>query len=505
MITVEDREEIRRAFFVEEKGIRQIAKELGHSRPTVRVALESAAPPAHPATEPRAAPVLGPFKASLDRLLEENQHLPRKQRYTSHKMFVAIHAEGYKGSESSVRGYVGLRRRDPKREVYLPLEFDPGTDAQVDWGEGQVLLGGEPVTAQLFLMHLCYSRRTFMQAFPSQKQEAFFEGHVHGFHYFQGVPRRISYDNLKTAVLHILQGHTRQEQQAFIVFRSHYLFESHFCTPGEGHEKGGVEQSVGFDRRNFMVPVPSVGSFDELNAYLLECCRADDARQVAGQPTTIGAAWQCEQPQLRPLPAHDFDCCVSDVVRLNPYSQVVFQTNRYSVPTDQAYRDLAIKAYPFRVEILHAEQVIACHPRCYGRGQDIFDPLHYLPLLEQRPGAFAHAKPLRHWRATWPPVYETLLARLCSEYPEKSGLREFIQILKLHREHPADLMEQAIQQALTYGCPRLEGVTLCLHQLEHPAGPWPALDLAHQPQLVGIGTQPLNLSVYDQLLKQGGA
>ncbi len=504
MITVEEREQIRRAYYVDGKSIRQIARELGHARPTVRQAIESAGPNDYTLTKPRPAPVLGPYKVSIDRLLEENQQLPRKQRYTSHKIYTAIQADGYRGSESTVRSYVGVQRRDKTRPVYLPLEFDPGTDAQVDWGEAQVILAGEPVTVQLFYLRLCYSRRTFVRAYPSQKQEAFFDGHVQAFHFFQGVPQRISYDNLTTAVRRILEGHSRQEQDAFTVFRSYYLFESHFCTPGQGHEKGGVEHSVGFDRRNYLVPLPKVASFEDLNTYLVECCQADDQRQVTGQPTTIGEAWQAELPHLRPLPTPDFECCITRPVSLNPYSQVVFDTNRYSVPTDHAYRDLMLKAYPFRVEILHDQERIASHPRCYGHSQDVVDPLHYLPLLEQRPGAFLHAKPIRQWRQTWPPVYEDLLAHLSTEYPDGPGVREFIQILNLHRSHPAHEVEAAIRLALQYGCPRLDGVTLCLHQVQHPALPFPAIDLSRQPQLVSLGTQPLQLSRYDQLLGQGG-
>jgi transposase len=503
MIQVETREEIRRAYFIEHKSIRHIARELGHSRATVREAVESAEPNSYTLKQSRPAPVLGPYRASLDRLLEENKHMPRKQRYTSHKMYEAIHAEGYRGSEPTVRRYIGQQRGDQKRAVYLPLEFDPGTDAQVDWGEGDVLLGGEQVTVQLFFMRLCYSRRVFVMAYPAQKQEAFFEGHVHAFHFFQGIPARITYDNLKTAVLRVLQGRNRQEQQAFIVFRSHYLFESNFCTPGEGHEKGGVEHSVGFERRNFLVPLPNVASFEELNTHLLSCCLADDQRQVTGQPTTIGAAWQVEQPHLRPLPAQDFECCVTDLVSLNPYSQVVYATNHYSVPTDQAYRELTIKVYPFRVEVLHGAEVIARHPRCYGRGQEVLDPLHYLSLLEQRPGAFNHAKPLRRWRAEWPPVYEELLAHLRAKSLAGQGFREFIQILSLHRAHPAEQIEQAIRLALECGCVHLDGVTLCLYQLQHPATPLSTLDLTQQPQLVGLGTQPVDLGRYNQLLSGG--
>lgn len=503
MISVEKREQIRRAFFVEGKSIRRIAREFRCSRPTVRKAIASAEPEVYTPIMPRPAPVLGPYKAQVDDLLTENERLPRKQRYTSHKIYETLWADGYTGSESGVRGYIAQRRREQKRpKVFLPLEFDPGSDAQADWGEGVAIIAGEWVQVQLFFMRLCYSRRPFVMAFPAQKQEAFFEGHVRAFHHFQGVPHRISYDNLKAAVQHILTGRNRQEQQSFIVFRSHYLFESHFCTPGQGHEKGGVEHIVGFGRRNFMVPIPNVASFEELNTHLLAQCLADDQRQVEGQPVVIGAAWELEKPHLLPLPERDFDCCVTRPAVLNPYSQVVFETNRYSVPVERAHRNLVIKAYPFRIDILHLDEVIASHPRCYGREREVLDPLHYLPLLEQRPGAFEHAKPIRRWREEWPPVYERLLAHLQAQSSDGHGIREFVRILKLHRDYPADLVKQAVEQALEYGCAHADGVELCLRQLLTPEGSVPSLTLADLPTWAAVGTQPLDLGSYDRLLER---
>lgn len=503
MISVGDREQIRRAYFVEHKSIRRIAAELGHSRDTVNKALRSAEGATYRLREPRTAPVLGAYKARIDTLLAEEAQMPAKQRFTSHKIYELIEKEGYGGAESSVRADVGRQRQAKRRPaVFLPLEFDPGTDAQVDWGEAMAIIGGEEVTVQLFFMRLCYSRRLFVRAYPSQKQESFLDGHVHAFHFFQGVPHRIAYDNLKAAVKRILEGRNRQEQETFIVFRSHYLYESRFCTPGQGHEKGGVEGSVGFGRRNYLVPIPQVASFDELNAHLLAACLADDQRKVDGQPTSIGAAWQAECGQLLPLPARDFDCCVVRPVCLTPYSQVEFETNRYSVPVDEAQPHLTLKAYPFRIEILNQEKQIACHPRCYGRKQEVCDPLHYLPLLAQRPGAFEHAKPLRRWREEWPAVYEQLLARLQASDPEDSsqGIREFVRILQLHTRYPAHLIEQAITQALQHGCVRADGVELCLRQLLLPELNPPSLDLIDHPQLMGIGTQELDLHRYEQLL-----
>jgi transposase len=502
MISVEDRERVRRAYFLEKKTQRQIAREMKMARKTVRKAIASAEAAQYSLRRPRARPVLGAYKARIDELLREAEQMPRKQRYTGHKIYTLLQGEGYTGAESTVRAYIGRQRRRQKRpQVYLPLEFDPGQDGQVDWGEAEVILNGQQVTVQLFFMRLCYSRRLFVMAFPAQTQMAFLEGHVQAFAFFGGVPHRLSYDNLKAAVQTILQGKNRREQQAFVVFRSHYLFESHFCTPGQGHEKGSVEHGVGFGRRNYLVPMPQVASFAELNTLLLAQCQADDTRQVEGQPVTIGAAWALERPALLLLPPEPFRCCSTKPVCLTPYSQVEFETNRYSVPADRAQRHLVLRAYPFAVEILDHEQVLARHPRCYERNQDVLDPLHYLPLLEQRPGAFAHAKPVRRWRANWPLVYEQLLVRLQAQESEGRGIREFVRILKLHAHYPAASVQTAVERALTWGCIHADGVELCLRQHLQPQTP-PALDLSHHPQLVALTTQKAapDLHCYEQLL-----
>jgi transposase len=503
MLKVDQIEQIRRRYHIEKKSMRQIAKEMGHSRETVRQAIDSAEARQYTLSEPRPAPKLGPYKAQIQELVAENEKLPRKQKYTWKKIYEAIEAKGYQGSESNLRHYlaqIGWKKKKPP--VYLPLEFDPGTDGQVDWAEAEVIMAGQQITVQLFLMWLNYSRRLFVMAFPNQKQEAFFLGHVRAFDYFGGLPGRLTYDNLKAAVYRVLRGKNREEQASFIQFRSHYLFDSHYCTPGIANQKGGVEHNVGYARRNFLVPLPEVASFAQLNEYLLAKCLENDQRQVEGQSVTIAEAWQQELPHLRPLPAQDYPCCRSLAVSLNPYSQVVVDTNRYSVPTDRAVPELVAKVYPFQVEIYRPgdKEPIASHQRSYGYKQDIFDPLHYLPLLQMRPGALAHAKPIRQWRPQWPAVYEELLTKLEVQWPEGQGIREFVRVLRLHEEHPPDLIEKAVAQALTYGCAHLDGVLLCLRQLSQ-AEPQPvSLDLSNHPQLQSIGNQVLDLERYNQLL-----
>jgi transposase len=507
MLKVNHIEKIRRAYYLEGKSMREIEREYHHAYKTIKKALASAEVGSYTLKEPRDAPVLGPYKARIAELLVENETLPRKQRRTGHQIFRVIQGEKYAGSESGVLHYLWeLRQAKRAAKVYLPLEFEPGQDAQVDWGEAEVVLGGEPVTVQLFIMRLSYSRKLFVMAYPSQKQECFLAGQVAAFHYFGGVPRRISYDNLKTAVKKIFIGPEREEQDSFIVFRSHYLFESHYCNPGAGNEKGRVEDGVGYARRNFLSPPPAVASFEALNARLLEQCQADDARRISRQPQTIAEAWQQERPQLRSLPGHDLDICREVTARLNGYSQVEVETNRYSVPTDQAVKTLRVKLYPFEVKIYRPDEAdaIAVHPRSYGQQQDRLEPQHYLPLLAQRPGAFHYARPIRQWRASWPAVYERLLTELQQRQPGSQGVREFIRVLQLHQQYPAELMEQAITQALQYHCPHADGVELCLRQLLKPDVPPPPLDLQAHPRLQGLASQPVSLAHYNQLLPGGG-
>ncbi len=503
MITVENREALRRAYYLEHKSIRQIAREQHHSRRTVAKALkETEIPPYHHPT-PKPTSVLGSFFNRVNELLTQNATFPRKQQYTAHKIYEILVAEGYQGSESHLRRYIAQWRKEQQQpHLYLPLDYDPGQDAQVDWGEAIAIIGGVRQTVQFFVMRLCYSRRTFVMTFPSQNQESFLFAHVQAFQHFGGVPARISYDNLGTAVkLAMGKSRKRTENRTFVTFRSHYLFESHFCTPGAGWEKGQVEHGVGYGRRNYMVPIPEAASFEELNTLLLERCLQDDNRRVSRQPITIGQAWEQERPLLHPLPRFAYDCCDMVTVRLTPYSQATYESNRYSVPVTRARREVTVKAYPFHVEIYDKDKLLARHPRSYEKEQDIFDPLHYLALLEQRPGAFDYATPMKRWRKDWPASYHRMLADLKEKWPGGRGVQEFIRILQLHQDYPANLIEQAIEQALTYGCVHWDGVLHCLHQLTEPKEPTTSLDLSDRPDLQHIGNQPVDLSRYERLLK----
>jgi len=306
MKKVEDYEGIRRAYFVEHLSIRAIHKKLGFDRDTIRKAITHPAPEPYQLSKPRAAPVLGPYKSRITALLEESKKQHRKQRYTAHRIFEILGREGYQGSEGAVHNYISQQRKKQKyRPAYLPLEFDPGMDAQVDWGEAEVELAGERIKVQLFVFRLNYSRVRFVMAFPFQKQEAFFEGHIQAFRFIGGVPHQITYDNLTTAVYKVLEGHNRQEQEAFKTFRSYYLFASNYCNVAQAHEKGGVESDVGFAQRNFLTPLLKVDSYDQLNVLLWQACLENVHRHIRGQEKPVVGLWEEEKPHFLPLPEKD--------------------------------------------------------------------------------------------------------------------------------------------------------------------------------------------------------
>lgn len=506
MIQVDEKELIRRAFFLDNKSQRQIAKEFHHSRRTIRAALANAARNTYELRLARPAPVLAPYKSIIDQWLQDDRSAPRKQRRTAHRIYTQLCEEHhFAGAESTVRRYVRQRRTELEPpDAFLLLEYVAGQDAQCDFGEAQVVIAGEPLTAQFFCVKLCYSKTPFVYAFPHQRQEAFLEGQRRAFEFLEGVPHCMWYDNLKTAVLKLLQGRRREEQQAFTAFRSHYLFESRFCTPGEGHEKGGVENLVGYARRNFFTPVPQADSWAALNTELLARCRAEQTRRPRGQTQTVGELWAEEQAVLLPLPPHPYECCRILPARVNTYSLVTFETNRYSAPVAYVGRQVLLKAFVERLEIIWEDRVIATHRRCYERERDLLDPQHFLRLILQRPGAWEHARAVREWQARWPKVYDRMLAAMRSHYPEPQGLREFVRMLGLHHTFTEIQIAAAFEWALTAHCFTEEGVRQWLRAQYAPlGGPLPeevVPPLARPTPRVALP----NLEQYQALVGAGG-
>ena len=502
---MDERERIRRAFFDEHRSRKWIERELHHDRLTINRALRDAIPPKYQRTVPRTSPMLGTWRERIDVLWAENETLPRKQRLTAKRIFDVIEPEGYCGSARSVRSYIQFKHKaDKPPPIFLKLDYDPGVDIQVDWGEAVTVIAGEDEHTQFLLMRACYSRKIFVRAYPTQKQESFLDGLASGFEYFGGVFKTLWFDNLKTAVQDVLKGKTRRENRHFTAFRSHYLFDAVFCTPGEGHEKGGVENGIGYTQRNLFSPLLVARNYQDLNEQLLKACQADDQRTVTGQSGLIAQAWEAEHGLLKPLPSHRFPCCSTVELTLDGYGLITFETNRYSVPVEKARKLLTVKAYPYSVNIINTQsnEVIASHPRNYGKGQEVIDPVHFLPLLEQRTGAFDHSRAMRLLRADLPPIFEKLLTQL--QRDDGRGVREFVRILRLLEKHSMNALTVVVKEALDLGAISRDAIELILHTHNQPASLAAPLDPAKLPvqALLAASDAALtpNIHLYDTLL-----
>lgn len=489
-------ERIRWLLHVEGRSQRQVAKLLGISRHTVAKYADRPEVPRYERRKPYPATVLTPaFKARIEQLLAENETLPRKQQWIGHTIYLALKAEGYEGSEPTVRRHVArVRQERRRRAAFIPLAYDPGETAEFDWGEAEVTIGGRRQKVQILCYRLRWSGMPFVAAYPNQRQEALFDGLRRAFETTGGVPLRLTSDNLRQAVRRVLEGRNRQEQDAYRSFRTHYLVESNFCHPGAANEKGSVENLVGFAQRNIIGPRVEAASWEEFNALLWERCLDYAKRVPQGETISILERWQQEQRMLRPLPSKPFDCCRVQPVTSNKVACVTFETCRYSVPVRHANRQLWLRAYWDRVEIYDGRERIAVHPRSYERHREILDLDHYLDLLLNKPGALSQARPFR--MAAIPDVYHRFRAELRRR--DQHGDREFVRILMLHREFTLEQVTKALEKALHQRVVSYQEVCRLLRHNDPIPSP-----AERTGRLPAIRVRQPALARYDRLLKGG--
>ena len=363
---------VRRAVVVEKMSEREAARQFGLARETVRKMLRYSAPPGYRRQQPARRPKLDAWVGAIDQILEDDKALGKKQRHTAKRIFERLRDEhSYTGGYTIVKDYVRLRKLS-QREMFVPLEHPPG-DAQADFGEAMVVIGGVERKAHYLAVDLPQSDDCFVMAFPAETTEAFLEGHNHAFAYFGGVPRTILYDNTKLAVARILGDGTRMKTRAFTELQSHYLFAENFGRPGKGNDKGKVEGLVGYARRNFMVPVPRYPTWEEFNAHLLVQCQKRRERKLRGHQQTIGERFEKDKERLLPLPAAPYEACDKRWTRVTSMALVRYRANDYSVPVEWGHREVLVKGFVHEVVICAASEVIARHPRSYEREDMIFD------------------------------------------------------------------------------------------------------------------------------------
>ena len=488
---------VRRSVVVDKMSEREAARQFGLARETVRKMLRYAVPPGYRRQQPARRPRLDAWVGAIDQILDEDKARGKKQRHTAKRIFERLRDEHrFTGGYTIVKDYVRVRKLN-QREMFVPLEHAPG-NAQADFGEALVVIDGVERTAHYLAVDLPQSDDCFVMAFPAETTEAFLDGHNHAFAYFGGVPRTMLYDNTKLAVARILGDGTRTKTRAFTELQSHYLFAEKFGRPGKGNDKGKVEGLVGYARRNFLVPVPRYATWEALNAQLRAQCQTRRARILRGHQQTIGERFEKDHERLLPLPAAPYEACEKRATRVTSMALVRYRANDYSVPVQWGHREVLVKGFVHEVVICAASEVIARHRRSYEREDVIFDPLHYLALLEQKPNALDQAAPLAGWDL---PEGFASLRRLMEARLGKRGKREYVQTLRLLETFALLDVSRAIDDALRLGAISFDAVKhLLLCRIEHrPA----RLDLAHYPHLPTAQVGTTVAADYLALLSEG--
>jgi transposase len=451
MLKVDQYEFIRTSYRIYGKKIKEIARETGHSKNTVKKVLRGE----HKGYTERGKqpfPVLEPYLEIIDGWLKSDKENPKKQRHTAVRVYNRLKTEhDFDGAETTVRRYVRqakMRLGLNGRQVFIPSDPEAGIEAEVDWGRCHAVIGGQKTLLKFFCMRSKYSGKHFVRCYPCERQQALFDGHIRAFSFFGGVFPVLIYDNLTTAVQKIFKGKKRELQESYDKFRAYYNFAPVFCNPGQGHEKGGVEGLVGYARRNYMVPVPEADTLEQLNERLLAASVSYGDHRISGRELTVNELYEKEKTHLIALPDVPFGNLQTATGKIDKYSTIHIDKNRYSVPTVYAYCKANVVLHVDRVEIFYANKNIATHDRLFSNNKWSLNPDHYLELIQQRPQAFHSARPIRQWRSNWPDCLERLLELFIKKQGDTNGVKDFISVLMLYKDHDAKAIETAIEKAL---------------------------------------------------------
>lgn len=470
VITVNDYGEIRRRYCAGESK-RAIARRMGISRNTVEkyCAGENVPWTRKPYT-PRCSPVINEqvlafIKSCLEE--DETENLP-KQTHTAKKIYDRLVEErGFKGGESTVRRTVRMLNNKPE-QAFIPLEFSPGEAMQIDWGEATIYLKGVKHIIQLFCARLCFSCTPIVFCFERQNQESFLEGLQKAIEYFEGVPKRVIFDNAKVAVKEGFGAHA-VSQDRYKAFAAHYAFENVYCNPASGNEKGLVEGLVGWSRRNILVPLPHVDSLDELNHLLMKRCHNYLLHTIRGKDAAVGELLAIDRKSLAKLPLYTYDTAKSRVTMVDRYSTVRFDTNNYSVRVEYCGKKVSVKGYGSMVKVYYGGNEIAVHDRSYAKKSYVFKLQHYLPLLAKKPRSILNARPVRN-----------TLPNEMLEWLGRQPVKEVISALQLCADYSAGAVWQNIRQGIPLQCMGLKPEPPKINDL--------------------VTVEPIDLAVYDSML-----
>jgi transposase len=470
MLVVETIAKIRRAFFGQGKAIKAICRELGLSRKVVRKVIRTGATEFRYERERQPLPKIGPWREHLDAMLLANEGKPSREKLTLIRIYEELRGLGYDGSYDAVRRYAKAWRKQRgamTAEAYVPLIFAPGEAYQFDWSHEIVVVQGATTTLKVAHVRLCHSRMLFVRAYPRETQEMVFDAHDRAFAFFRGACTRGIYDNMKTAVETVFVGKDRRYNRRFAQMCGHYLVEPVACTPASGWEKGQVENQVGMVRERFFTPRLRVKSYEELNAWLLDKCIAHaKAHKHPEMPDrTVWEVFEQERSKLITYPGR-FDGFHAVPASVSKTCLVRFDNNKYSVASRAVGRPVEVMAYAERIVIRQDGQIVGEHARCFGRGETVYDPWHYVPVLARKPGALRNGAPFKDWLL--PASLERIRRQLKGS---DDGDRQMVTILSAVLMDGLAAVEAACAEALAEGVHSSDVILNILARSRDPAPP----------------------------------
>jgi transposase len=495
MLIVETIAKIRRAYLSQGQSIKEICRELRVSRKVVRKVIRSNATEFRYERSRQPLPRIGPWRERLDALLDENDRRSARDRLTLIRLFEELQGLGYEGSYAAVRRYAiawHQERSSATAAAFVPLSFAPGEAYQFDWSHEIVVMNGVTITVKVAHVRLCHSRMFISRAYPRETQEMVFDAHERAFAFFKGACARGIYDNMKTAVDAIFIGKDRQYNRRFLQMCSHHLVDPVACTPASGWEKGQVENQVGLVRERFFAPRLKVKSYDELNAWLMDKCIAYAKTHAHPErpDMTIWAAFEQERPHLVAYRGR-FDGFHALPASVSKTCLVRFDNNKYSVSASAVGRPVEIRAYAERIVIRQDGRIVAEHARCYGRGETVYDPWHYVPVLARKPGALRNGAPFKDW--VLPAALERVRRKLAGS---DDGDRQMVAILAAVLTDGLPAVEATCAEALTEG---VHSADVILNILARRRDPPPIGPIATPASLMLRHAPMADCARYDQL------
>jgi transposase len=499
MLVLETIAKIRRMYFGQGRPIKTVCRELGLSRKVVRKVIRSGKTEFRYERERQPLPKIGPWRERLDAILTANEAKPVRERLTLIRVYEDLRGSGFDGGYDAVRRYARSWRKEhgaSSAEAYVPLSFAAGEAYQFDWSHEIVLLNGVTAAVKVAHVRLCHSRMLFVRAYPREAQEMVFDAHDKAFAFFKGACTRGIYDNMKTAVDAVFMGKDRQFNRRFAQMCGHYLVEPVACTPASGWEKGQVENQVGLVRERFFTPRLRMKSHEELNAWLLDRCiaYAKTHRHPELPDRTIWDCFEEERSKLIAYPGR-FDGFHAVPASVSKTCLVRFDTNKYSVVSSAVGRPVEVHAYAGRIVIRQDGKAVGEHVRCFGRGETIYDPWHYVPVLARKPGALRNGAPFKDWLL--PTHLERVRRKLRGS---DDGGRQMVKVLSAVLTDGLAQVDAACAEALSGG---VHSADVILNILARRRDPGPAIAIV-TPETLRLRHAPIaDCGRYDLLRSAG--